>query len=178
MVKKSTASTRSQKLRKKMKEVTLLVPDQMVALIEQWAQYVPEMEIAVTSDCLSKDGRDQCFRRAVQELADSRLIRRSRDYAWIMIAIDQGVLKDVEAFPSHQSYIDYLKLLDVRELPSRTTLFRAYSMTEGTYPQWRFSDNPKQDEALRRKTIVARFASAYMRAKRAFETGNETSSRK
>ena len=102
MVKKSTASTRSQKLRKKMKEVTLLVPDQMVALIEQWAQYVPEMEIAVMSDCLSKDGRDQCFRRAVQELADSRLIRRSRDYAWIMIAIDQGVLKDVEAFPSHQ----------------------------------------------------------------------------
>ena len=140
----------------------------MVALIEQWAQYVPEMEITGTTDSLNKDDRDQCFRLAIQELTDGRLIRKAMDYAWIMIAIEQGVLKDFEAFPSHQSYIDYLDLLGVKVLPSRTTLFRAYAKVCGSYPQWGFTDAPKQDEALRRKTIVVRFLSAYSRAKRTF----------
>lgn len=153
-----------------MKEITLRVPDQMVALIEQWAQYVPEMEIIMTTDSLSKDDRDLCFKQAIQELIDDRLIRKPMDYAWIMTAVEQGAVKDFEPFPSHQSFIDYLDLLGVKELPSRTTLFRAYAKISGVYPQWVFTDGPKQGEKLRRNTIVVRFLSAYSRAKRTFRS--------
>ena len=84
-----------------------------------------------------------------------------------MMALEQDVIKDVNGFSSHQAYIDYLEMLGVEDAPGRTTLFRAYNLTVGTYPDWTFLDTPKKEEVLRRKNIIVRFSSAFMRAKRA-----------
>jgi hypothetical protein len=151
-----------------MKEITLRVPDDMVALIEQLAQHLEGVEIADVCDgTLTETDIDQCFRQAFMELKQDNVIRKPRDYAWIMMALEQNVIKDVNGFSSHQAYIDYLEMLGVEDVPGRTTLFRAYNLTVGTYPDWTFLDTPKKEEVLRRKNIIVRFSSAFMRAKRA-----------
>ena len=38
------------------------------------------------------------------------------------------------------------------------------SVVKGKYPDWTFTDSPKASEALRRKNLVKRFLSAFMRA--------------
>ena len=152
----------------KMKEITWRVPDDMVVLMEQLAQHLEGVEIADVHDgTMTETDIDRCFRLAFMELKQDNVIRKPRDYAWIMIALEQNVVKDFNGFSSHQAYIDYLEMLGMEGLPGRTTLFRAYNLTEGVYPNWTFLDNPKMEEALRRKNIIVRFTSAFMRAKRA-----------
>ena len=107
----------------------------MVALIEQLAQHLEGVEIADVCDgTLTETDIDQCFRQAFMELKQDNVIRKPRDYAWIMMALEQDVIKDVNGFSSHQAYIDYLEMLGVEDVPGRTTLFRAYNLTVGTYP--------------------------------------------
>ena len=110
--------------------------------------------------------RDLCMKQALTELIKDHVIRRPRDLGWIMLALEQKVVKDFDSFSSHQAFIDYLGMLGVEMLPGKTTLFRTYTITDGTYPDWTFLDNPKHEEELRRKNIIVRFLSAYMRAKR------------
>ena len=150
-----------------MKEITIRVPDDMAQLVEQWAQWIPEMEVVREVDnMMSEDVRDLCARTAFDTLLEEKAIRRPRDYAWIMLAMDQEAIDDFEGFRSHQDYIDYLKEIGVDGVPSRTTLFNMENMTMGDYPDWTFLDEPSPNEALRRKNLVKLFLSAYRRAKR------------
>ena len=74
-----------------MKEITLRVPDTMARMIEDWTNYVPEMELVrMVDNMMSEDVRDLCTRCALDELIDEKAIRRPRDYAWIMLAMNQG----------------------------------------------------------------------------------------
>jgi len=109
---------------------------------------------------------DQCMKQAILELKADRVIRRPRDYAWIMAALEQNVIAGYDGFYSSQAFIQYLELLGITDLPDRTTLYRAYNLIDGKYPQWSFLDNPDAKEALRRNNIVVRFRSAFYRAKR------------
>ncbi len=150
-----------------MKEITLRVPDDMVALIEQWAERIPEMEVVCSVDSIvTEDVRDLCAKAAFETLLINNVIRRPRDYAWIKMALDQNVIPDFKGFYSDQNFIDYLQQLGIERLPGRTTLYDAYSITLDRYPDWTFTDNPDADEALRRKNVVKQFLSAYGRAKR------------
>ena len=150
-----------------MKEITLRVPDTMARMIEDWTNYVPEMELVrMVDNMMSEDVRDLCTRCALDELIDEKAIRRPRDYAWIMLAMNQGVIDDFDGFCSHQDYIDYLKEIGIGTAPSRTTLFNIENNTLGDYPEWTFLDEPSPNESLRRKNLVKLFLSAYRRAKR------------
>ena len=72
-----------------MKEITIRVPYEMAQLVEQWAQWIPEMEIVREVDSMmSEDVRDLCARTAFDTLLEEKAIRRPRDYAWIMLAMD------------------------------------------------------------------------------------------
>ena len=150
-----------------MKEITLRVPDDMALMIEDWTKFIPKMEmIHIDDSMLGVDARDHCAKCAFDKLIEDKAIRRPRDYAWIMLAMNQGVVDDFEGFHSHQDYIDYLKEIGMSVTPSRTTLYNMENITMGDYPEWEFMDGSSPTETLRRKNLVKLFLSAYRRAKR------------
>ena len=149
-----------------MKEITLRVTDDMAQLVEQWAELIPNMEVVDTDNCLDDDNRDLCFRMAIMELRKDNVIRKARDFAWIMAALDQELMEEYEGFYSSQAFIDYMASLGIDSLPDRSTLYRAYKKIDGDYPNWTFMDNIDDKEVSRRKAIVVRFKSAFLRAKR------------
>ena len=151
-----------------MKEITLRVNDEMAAVIVQLVKHLEGVEMVCSMDSsMNDDDRALCVRQAFDSLLADHAIRRPRDYAWIMMAANQGALDDFSAFCSHQDYIDYLKTIGLMEVPSRTTLYNAENMTLDEYPNWQFMDEPTASETLRRTNLVKLFLSAYRRAKRA-----------
>ncbi len=150
----------------KMTEITIRVPDQMAALVKQWAQYVPGMEIVEEEEYMDEADCNLCFKQAIIELKEDDIISQKRDYAWIMAALEGGIIEDFCGFNSNQAFIRYMELLGLEDLPDRSTLFRAYQLIIGEYPKWEFTDTDKEEEVLRRNMVVVRFKSAYLRAKR------------
>ena len=150
-----------------MKEITLRMNDEMAVLVKQLVSHLEGVEIvcAVDSD-VSVDDLAKCTREAFDLLLTDGAIRRPRDYAWIMMAMNQGVVDDFEPFRSHQDYIDYLKEIGLQNVPSRTTLYNAEINTLGEYPNWMFLDYPTASEALRRTNLVKQFLGAYRKSKR------------
>ena len=147
-----------------MKQVTLRVPDDMVALFEQLAARMPEVEIVEREELpLVDDGLSDIDRRvalAIQVLIKNGALRNPFDYTWIMVAIGDGVVKGMGAFRSPQSFMDYLNGLGVEHVPSRSTLSAWYNKVLGTYPNWEFTDTHDPQEILRRKNVVRQFLSA------------------
>lgn len=151
-----------------MKQVTLRVPDDMVALFEQLAARMPEVEIVEREELpLVDDGLSDIDRRvalAMQVLQKNSALRNPFDYTWIMVAIGDGVVKGMGAFRSPQSFMDYLHRLGVEHVPSRSTLSAWYNKVLGTYPDWEFTDTQDPQEILRRKNVVRQFLSAMRQA--------------
>ena len=140
----------------------------MAQLVEQLVGHLEGVEMVCSMDSdVSEDDCAQCAKEAFESLLADGAIRRPRDYAWIMMAMNQGAIDDFETFRSHQDFIDYLKEIGLQNVPSRTTLYSAENNTMEEYPNWMFLDNPKTSEALRRTNLVKQFLSAYRRAKRA-----------
>ena len=150
-----------------MKEITLRMSDEMAVIIEQLVEHMTDVEVMDTGECPDDDPRDIWFKQAIMELKNDKVIRRPRDYAWIMAALDQDMMADYEGFMSPQAFIEYMATIGLTMLPDRTTLFRAYNLIDGEYPNWTFDDEPDEQEARRRMNVVVRFKSAYYRAKRA-----------
>ena len=151
-----------------MKQITLKGPDDVLGLIEQLAHHMNGVEIVnVFDDAMTETETDECFRKAITELKEEHVLRKPRDYAWIMTSIEQQVISDLKAFESPQSFIDYLRRLGITHLPNRSTLSRAYNTIIGKFPEWTFLDEPDLGEVLRRKTVVVRFMSAFLKYKRA-----------
>lgn len=150
-----------------MRQILIEIEDEAYGKFMGMVELCPQisvMDVGIITN--TKNMLDLCMKQAIMELIEDKVIRRPRDYGWIMLALEQKVVKDIDGFSSHQAFIDYLALLGVESLPGKTTLFRTYNITDGTYPDWTFLDHPKHEEELRRKNIIVRFLSAYMRAKR------------
>ena len=111
--------------------------------------------------------RDQCMVYAIQTLRNNHVFRFSYDYTWVMMAINEGLIDDFDSFRSPQAFIDYLYEIGIDNLPTRFTLFRAYSKTLDSYPNWTFLDMEDASESLRRINVVKQFLSAFGKAKRA-----------
>ena len=86
----------------------------------------------------------------------------------VKVAINEGHVDDFDAFKSPQAFLDYLYEIGIENLPTRFTLFRAYSKTIELFPDWIFLDVNEAGEILRRKNVVKQFLSAYNKAKRGF----------
>ena len=150
-----------------MKQVLLSIEDDAFEKLMGMLSLCPSVKVESVEDCIvTEDNKDLCAKIAFETLIINKVIRRPRDYAWIMMAMEQKVIGDYDNFRSPQSFIDFLQQLGIEKLPGRTTLFDAYSITLGSYPEWTFTDNPSADESLRRKNVVKQFLSAYGRAKR------------
>ena len=71
--------------------------------------------------------RDQCMLYAIQTLRANHAFRFGYDYTWVMMAINEGLVDDYDGFRSPQAFLDYLYEIGIEGLPTRFTLFRAYS---------------------------------------------------
>ena len=149
-----------------MKIISLQVPDDMVSLIEQWASHIPEMEVVSSQDSkeyeLSEMNRKMAL--ALQTMKHNGALRYGYDYTWIMAAIGDGAVRGISAFKSPQSFMNYLKILEVEHIPSRTTLSTWFGKVFGTYPDWEFTDSPDPQEIQRRKNVVKQLISALNKA--------------
>ena len=151
-----------------MKQITLKGPDDVLGLIEQLAHHMNGVEIVnVFDDAMTETETDECFRMAITELKEEHVLRKPRDYAWIMTSIEQHVISELKAFESPQSFIDYLRHLGISGLPHRSTLSRAYNTITGKFPEWTYSKKPSYYEERRRIAVVVRFQSAFLKYKRA-----------
>ena len=110
--------------------------------------------------------RDQCMVYAITTLRNNHVFRFGYDYTWIMMAINEGLVDDYDAFKSPQAFLDYLYEIGIEKLPTRYSLSLAYSKTLNSYPEWTFIDVENTSETLRRKNVVKQFLSAYGVAKR------------
>ena len=149
-----------------MKDITLRVPDDMAQLIEEWAKRIPEMEIVrrIESTEYGLDDMDRRMALAFEVLIQNGTLDSLHDYTWIMVAIGDNVVNGMGAFRSPQSFMDYLQMLGVKRIPSRTTLSTWYNKVLGTYPDWEFTDTDDPQEILWRKNVVRQFVSALNKA--------------
>jgi hypothetical protein len=148
-------------------ELTIRVPEAVAPEIKMLAEKLASVVDGSTCDWLDEDDFTSFFRKAIDELWRDRVIKRPRDYGWIMAALDQGLVADIEPFASPSRFRGYLKILGIQPVPSKTTIASAYNNVVGDFPDWAFLDEPDGTEVLRRKNVVNRFRSAFMRAKRA-----------
>lgn len=153
-----------------MTEITLRVPDQMVALIESLAEHMPEVEIVKREEQpLDDDGLSDIDRRvaiAMSALQRNGALRNPYDYTWIMVAIGDGMIEGLGAFRSPQSFMNYLRGLGIENVPCRSTLSAWYGRVLGKYPDWEFTDTDDPTEILRRKNVFRQFQSAMRQGKR------------
>ncbi len=147
-----------------MKEITLRVPDTMVALIENLAEHMPEVEIVKREEqSPGTDGLNDIDHRvalAISVLLHNGALRNPYDFTWIMVGISDGMIEGLGAFRSPQSFMDYLRELGIEKVPSRSTLSAWYSRVFGKYPDWEFTDTTDPTEILRRKNVFRQFQSA------------------
>lgn len=87
-----------------MKEITLRVPEELVPELEALAKKLAIL-VAGTDEDLSADDYDTSFREAILELIKDSVIRKPRDYAWIMAAINDGYVDGAEPFFRHKTLL-------------------------------------------------------------------------
>ena len=156
----------SSQISRKMKDITLRVPDEMVPLLEEWAKHIPEMEVVCRKESVESDLDDIDRRMALafEVLIQNGTLNSPCDYTWIMVAIGDGAVNGMGAFRSPQSYMDYMKSIGVKSIPSRATLSAWYNKVIGTYPEWEFTDTRDPQEIQKRKNIARQFISALNKA--------------
>ena len=150
-----------------MKEIVLRVEDSAYECVSGMLKLCRQVEVvsAVDLQGLARNV-DTCFAKAIKELLKERVIRHKYDYAFIFMAINEGLISGMDPFFSPQNFIDYLRLLGIEDLPCRATLSNMCTYTQGEYPQWDYCPAVYANEELRRRNIVVRFSSAFGRAKR------------
>ena len=149
-------------------EITIRVSDEMARIIGELIKRIPDAEILRSVEDIKTESLfDECAKDAFNVLLNDGTIKQKRDFAWIMVAINQNVIDDFDEFDSYQSYIYYLKYLGIsKKVPGKTTLFYADNFVTGNYPDWVFTEKISITETIRIKNVVKRFINAYIKAKR------------
>ncbi len=129
------------------------------------------VEVVSGEECEVFSTTDQCFAKAVSTLRQRRVFRYPCDYTYIMMALNEELVKGMPFFYSPKEFIDYMKSLGIDKLPGKSTLYDTMNKIGGRFPNWSFNDHPKETEALRRKNVVKQFLSAFGSAKRGMLEG-------
>lgn len=115
--------------------------------------------------------QDLCFAKAIATLREDGVLRRASDYAYIMMAVNENVIKGLPFFYSPKEFIGYMQQLGMDALPCKSSIYNALTRVGGRYPEWTFSDHPAASEIIRRKNIVKRFLNAFLGARRTLLDG-------
>jgi hypothetical protein len=150
-----------------MVELTLRVPEAMAHPIEELVKYMPEVEIERTVEIQDANSiYDLAFKSAISELQYYKVFKQPRDYAWIMLGIEQDLENDLLSFSSTRSFVAYLHILGLGGVPSNTCLYNATQLVTGVYPDWVFLDDIDVSEERRRKEVFQLFLVAFRNARK------------
>ena len=150
-----------------MKSILINVEDGAFEHVLGVLQLCQQVKVVSTEDLQGiVSGIDECFAKAIKELQDERVIRNQYDYAFIFMAIREGIICEMEPFYSVQNFVDYMKELGIQNTPSKNSISNICTHTQGEFPDWFYDEPVDANEERRRKIIVTRFSSAYTRAKR------------
>ena len=157
--------TASHKTRETMKQVVLRIDDAAYEKFMGMVILCPMVE--VVNVCQAKDARQMTnhyVMAAIREMRQTRAFRYPCDYAFLMVAFNESVVKGLPFFYSPKDFLDYMKDSDFDDLPGRSTIYNTIAKVKGKYPDWTFTDAPKASEALRRKNLIKQFLSAFVKA--------------
>ena len=153
-----------------MKKLTIVAPDDKVALVEELVKAVPGMEIVEVEDM---DSLEEFQRKSPMERLDfairsidseEGLLANRYDFAWLYAAIQHKLLKGVEAFHSVESFRQHLNNIGIKNIPSNSTISCWYGNLRHQYPDWVFS-NCDATERQRRINVAKRFLSLFYKGK-------------
>ena len=153
-----------------MKKVTLMVPDDRMALVEEMVKAIADMEIVEVKDV---DGIEEFQRKSSMErfdfalnaiVAEKGVIIKRYDFAWIYSAVQEGSVKGIKMFSSVDSFRMHLKEIGIQNIPSNSTISDKVICQSNPYPNWKFPDCDLT-EAQRRINVVKRFLSLYHKGK-------------
>ena len=154
-----------------MKKVTLMVPDDKMALVEELCKAITDMEIAEVNDVDSivefqRKSPMERFDFAIHAVVSEKgLMANQYDYAWLYAMVQQEQLKGVEKFRSVDSFRQYLINIAVKDVPSNSTISGRYGCVRHKFPDWVFSDGCDATEAQRRINIAKRFLCLFLKGK-------------
>lgn len=148
-----------------MKQVILKIDDSAYEQFMGMVSLCPQVE--VVSVCQSGNQQltiDIYVASAIREMRQMQAFRLPSDYVYLMVAMNEGVVKGLPFFYTPKDFLDYMRELKFDGLLGRSTVYDTIAKVQGKYPDWTFSDAPKASEALRRKNLVRLFLSAFVRA--------------
>lgn len=154
-----------------MKKVTMMVPDDKMALVEELCKAITDMEIAEVNDVDSivefqRKSPMERFDFAIHAVVSEKgLMANQYDYAWLYAMVQQEQLKGVEKFRSVDSFRQYLINIAVKDVPSNSTISGRYGCVRHKFPDWVFSDGCDATEAQRRINIAKRFLCLFLKGK-------------
>ena len=155
-----------------MRKLTIVGPDDKVALVEKLIEAIPGMEIVEVKDM---ESIEEFQRKPPMERLDfairsvdseKGLLVNRYDFAWLYAAVQHKLLKDVEPFHSVESFRQHL-INNGMNVPSNSTITIKYSCIQNKFPDWNFTDKHGRDtsERQRRINVVKRFLSLYYKGK-------------
>ena len=135
-----------------MKQVVLRIDDAAYEKFMGMVSLCPMVE--VVNVCQAKDARQMTnhyVMAAIREMRQTRAFRYPCDYAFLMVAFNESVVKGLPFFYSPKDFLDYMKDSDFDDLPGRSTIYNTIAKVKGEY-------------ALRRKNLIKQFLSAFVKA--------------
>jgi hypothetical protein len=153
-----------------MRKLTIVGPDDKVALVEKLVTAIAEMEIVEVKDV---DSIEEFQRKPPMERLDFAIRRidseegvlvNRYDFAWLYAAVQEGKLKGIEKFKSVNSFRQRLKNIGIKKVPSNSTISCWYGYLRHKYPDWVFTDCDGT-EGQRRINVAKRFLSLYNKGK-------------
>lgn len=154
-----------------MKKVTMMVPDDKMALVEELVKAIADMEIVDVKDvdCIEEFQRKPPMERldfAIHGVAAEKgLLANQYDYAWLYAAVQQELLKGIEKFRSVDSFRQHLNNIGIKDIPSNSTVSGRFGCLRHRYPDWVFSDGCDTTETQRRINVAKRFLSLFFKGK-------------
>ena len=154
-----------------MKKVTMMVPDDKMALVVELSKAITDMEIVEVNDV---DSIVEFQRKSPMErfdfalhavVSEKGLMANQYDYAWLYAMVQQEQPKGVEKFRSVDSFRQYLINIAVKDVPSNSTISGRYGCVRHKFPDWVFSDGCDATEAQRRINIAKRFLCLFLKGK-------------
>jgi len=153
-----------------MKKLTIVVPDDKLALVEELVKAITGMEIVEIKDMgsIEEFQRKSPMERldfAIRSVdSEKGLLANRYDFAWLYAAIQQGQLKGIEKYKSVESFRQHLNKIGIKNIPSNSTISCWYGNLRHQYPDWVFS-NCDATERQRRINVAKRFLSLFNKGK-------------
>lgn len=153
----------------KMKKVTLMVPDERMALLEGLAKAITDMEIIEVKNV---EYIEEYQRKSAMErfdfalkavVAEKGVIVNLYDYAWIYTAVQEGSVKGITMFSSVNSFRKHLKKIGIKNVPSNSTISDKVVYQDKPFPIWKYDCDIT--EVKRRINVVKRFLCLYNKGK-------------